>query len=251
MTKYETWALVLSIVAILVPVVQLIWNKWIIKPKLKFYPTGRAFLFANKSGSYIRIEGVYEALKKPISIKNISLKIIREKDDAALNLRWSTFINPANQQIMGAISSASEIAHPFRIEADNVACAFTEFTDFYASSEKTLQPTLDALVTDLNCICFKDINYSDALNTYSSLESYKRAKEALERELFWEIGKYKIIIYVEYGNRKKEFYYTFDVTKETYLEIKHNIIEVLAVYLKNYYKIPYDFKSAQVEIRNL
>ena len=116
MTKYEVSALVLSVVAIVIPIVQWIWRTWIIKPDLRFYPTGRAYLFINRSGSYMRIDGVYEALRKPISIKSASVLVKRKKDGAALDLQWSSFLNPANQQIMGAIASASEIAHPFRID---------------------------------------------------------------------------------------------------------------------------------------
>lgn len=248
MTKYETWAIILSVVAILIPIIQWIWNKWIVRPVLKFYPTGRAYLFVNKSGSYIRVEGVYEALKKSISIKNISLKAVRKKDDATLNLRWSTFLNPANQQILGAVASVSEIAHPFRIDADNVVCAFTEFSDFYGASEKTLQPSFDAIINDLNQWNFEGKTYSDALKEYCELESYINAKEAFKKEFFWTVGKYSIILFVEYGNNKKEFRYNFDVTKENYLDLVHNMDEVLLVYIKNLYKVSYDFKTVQVEL---
>lgn len=248
MTKYETWAIILSIVAILIPIIQWIWNKWIVKPILKFFPTGRAYLFVNKSGSYIRVEGVYEALKKPISIKNISLKAVRKKDDVALNLRWSTFLNPANQQILGAVASVSEIAHPFRIDADNVVCAFTEFTDFYRASEKTLQPYFDAIIDDLNQLNFVGKTYADALKEYCELESFKNAREALNKEFFWLVGKYSIILFAKYGKKEKEFRYKFDVNMDNYLELVHNIDEVLLFYIKNIYKVACDFKTVQVEL---
>ena len=71
MTIYEFLAIVLSAIAILIPIFQAIWKKWIIKEKLNFLPTGRIALFFNQSGSYIRVDGVYEAENKTISVKNI------------------------------------------------------------------------------------------------------------------------------------------------------------------------------------
>lgn len=42
MTTYEKWALIMSGIAILIPIIQLIWKKCIQKPILSFLPTGRA-----------------------------------------------------------------------------------------------------------------------------------------------------------------------------------------------------------------
>lgn len=251
MTKYEICAIILSIIAILIPFFQWMWKKWVVKPKLNFYPTGRAYLFANKSGSYIRIEGVYEALKKSISIKKISVKVIRQKDDSVINLNWSTFTNPVNQQIMGAVASTSEIAHPFRIDADNVACAFTEFTDFYDSSAKTIQPFLEALYDDLQKINFEGMNYIEAHKRFTSLTTYEKAKEVLRKENFWDIGKYEIIIKVEYGKNEKKFYYGFDVSKEMHDTLAHNIDEILASLIKNTYKLPIDIRLIHAEIEEI
>ena len=249
MTKYEFLALIVSIVAILIPIIQWIWAKWIVKPKLKFYPTGRAYLFANRSGSYIRIEGVFEAINKPVSVKNISLKIIRKKDDVALNLRWSMFINPANQQILGAYTSATEIAHPFRIDSENVVCAFTEYTDFYGSSEKKLQPYIEALTDDLRIINLSDKDYSNVLREYCALDSYKDAREALAKELFWDIGKYEVNMDVEYGKTNKVFQLGFEVSNEKYMDLCFNIDEVLISILMKQYNQQPALKTIQVEVK--
>ena len=111
-TIYELFALILSIIAILIPIIQWAWKKWVIKPVLYHLPTGRAYLFINRSGSYIQIEGVFEAKNKPISVKNVALKVLRVKDDKVLNLRWSTFTSPMSQRMGGNYSSITETAHP-------------------------------------------------------------------------------------------------------------------------------------------
>lgn len=248
MTIYEKWALALSIIAIVVPFVQWIWRRWLIKPELNYYPTGRAFLFTNKSGSYIQIEGVFEALRKPISIKNISLSVVRKKDGASLELRWSSFLNPANQRIMGAVTSISETAHPFRIDADSVTCAFTEFADFYNSSYKTLQPYFDANIEELNKIISEKQNDTDVYTFYSSSAAYKNAIEALHRENFWEISKYEIIMDVEYGSNHKKFKYSFEVSRELTNDLQANMRETIDSCFKDVYNKPYNFKICQVEL---
>lgn len=76
MTFYELLAIILSAIAIVIPIAQWIWKKWITKPILNHLITGKAFLFINRSGSYIQIEGVYDAQNKPVLIRKISLKLI-------------------------------------------------------------------------------------------------------------------------------------------------------------------------------
>ena len=176
------------------------------------------------------------------------MQVIRKKDDAVLNLQWSTFFNPANQKILGAVASMSETAHPFRIEANNVVCAFTEFADFYRFSEKAIQPSIDSLVADLNKMDLNGKNYAAALEEYGSIESYKTARDAINKELFWVEGEYEIKIVAEYGNSNKEFCYNFAVSKENCTDLLYNIDEVLALYLKNIYRVPGGIKTVQVEL---
>lgn len=248
MTTYEKWAITLSILAIFIPIIQWAWRKWVSKPVLRHLPTGRAFLFINRSGSYIQIEGVYEAENKPISVKNIKLKVIREQDNNMLNLSWSTFTSPVNQKFVGNYTSTSEVAHPFRIEANNVVCAFTEFSDFYDSSAKMFQPYYDALVKDVQKLVKPEITYEQAHDKYIELNSYKEAKAFLEKILFWEIGKYEAILEVEYNKRKVFFKYMFNVSKEDYDHLNNNLNETILAPLKDVYGIPYAFQVVKVEL---
>ena len=129
MTVYEKWALVLSVVALLVPLIQWTWKKWIMTAKVKYYPTGQATLFFNQSGSYIRINGVLEAERSAATIKKMSVVLTHERNDRKLKLVWSYLISPVNQNMLGNYLRTTEAAHPFRVEADSVACAFIEYSD--------------------------------------------------------------------------------------------------------------------------
>lgn len=101
MTTYEKWALIISIIAILIPIGQLIWKRYVIRARLNHYQTGNGYLFINQSGSYIRLQSVFEAVNKPISIKHISLSIERESDNQKKNYTWSCFTSPVNMQFIG------------------------------------------------------------------------------------------------------------------------------------------------------
>lgn len=155
MTKYEKFSIVLAIAAlvfsVLVPLIQ-----WIYREKrkavLKYYPTGHAFAYCNLSGSYIRIDGVFEALKRAISLKKVSISIVRKKDEKKLNLEWLKFYSPSTQSFMGLQAFAEELAHPFRIDADHVACAFIEFSDPNDSAGKTIRPLYNNLLEECNKI---------------------------------------------------------------------------------------------------
>lgn len=250
MTIYELFALILAILALIIPLGQWIYKKWLIKPVLKHLPTGKVSLFTNKSGSYIQLDGVFEALNKPISIKNIRVKVIRKKDENALNLSWSVFNSPVNQRVVGALTTTTEIAHPFRIEANSIVCAFIEFADFFDSFGKTITPLYDNLICDAKNAKSLELSFDDARAKFCSLKSYSDTKQAIEKELFWEIGQYEIILEAEYEKTKAKFYYQFNVNAEDYDKIKHNIEETLIAPLKDCYNEKFAFQLAQVELRS-
>jgi hypothetical protein len=248
-TIYELLALILAGIAIIIPIIQWAWKKWIVRPVLLHLPTGRAYLFINKSGSYMQIEGVFEAKKKPITIKNIALKVIRAKDDKVLNLTWSTFTSPVNQRIGGNYTSVTETAHPFCIEADSIACAFTEFADIYNSAGKTLRPFYEKLTQEISETSISNQSYDQMYSKYITCDTYSCAKEAMKKEFFWEIGQYQAILEVKYGKKLKCFYYEFSVTSEDYTRLQENLERTLLCPLKDQYMMPYDMQTVQVEIK--
>lgn len=249
MTFYELLAIILSAIAIVIPIAQWIWKKWITKPILNHLITGKAFLFINRSGSYIQIEGVYDAQNKPVLIRKISLKLIRKKDDKALNLAWSIFVSPINQRFVGNFASTTEMAHPFRIEQNSMVAAFTEFSDLYNSFERTFQPYYEDLIKESSKFASKNYNYDQALQEYVKTDAYETALSALQKELFWEIGKYTATLQVEYNHNAINFKYEFEISSETSILLSNNVRETLIAPLKDIYKVPYSFKSVQVDLR--
>lgn len=249
MTFYELLAIILAGVAIIIPIIQAIWKKWIVTAKLNYLPTGRAALFFNQSGSYIRIDGVYEAEKKPIAVKDISVKVIRQKDSRTLNLSWSSFISPVNQNVVGNFLQTTESAHPFRIEADSIACAFTEFGDSFNSFGKAFNSYTTQLFKQIPDIRKLNSCYSEALKQYQASSEYIEAKTLLSKEFFWEIGKYDVEIIVSYGKATASFHYEISVDEHEHTHLLENIDESLLSPLKQVYGMGFAYHTAYVELR--
>lgn len=251
MTFYELVAIILAAVALIIPIIQAVWKKWLVAAKLSFLPIGRAQLFFNQSGSYIRVDGVYESEKKPISIKKIGIKVTRKRDERKLNLTWSCFISPVNQNVIGNYLHTMESAHPIRIEADSINCAFIEFGDAFDSFGKTFKTSTQDLFGKIEDIRNTYKNYIDAVAFYKSTPEYARAKDVLNREFFWEIGQYDIDIEVSYNKTVEHFYYTISVGEYEHDLLMNNIDESLISSLKSNYSVNWDYRTAVVELKDV
>ena len=250
MTTYEKWGLFLSIVAILIPIIQWIWNEWIQKPVLNYISAGRAYLFCNKSGSYIRVDGVFEALNKAITLKKVWISINREKDSRKLNLQWSTFSSPVTQSFVGNyIASADEAAHPFRVEANSVACAFIEFASINDSAQKMILPSFDAYAAACMKENFSNVEYHDALKSIQKTDEYSSAYTALDKEFFWDVGAYTATIQADYGKTSKKFTINFSVSESDYAKLRCNIDELLNSPIKARYGMPLAMQSVKIDIK--
>ena len=252
MTKYEIISVILSIIAlvisILIPFIQ-----WIYREKrkaiLKFYPTGRVILYTNRSGSYLRLDGVFEALKKPVSLKKLSIVVNREKDDQKLKLEWFKFYSPTTQNLMGIQAQAEELAHPFRIDADHVACAFVEFFEPMGSAEKAIKPKFDKLVDKCRNISINRTDFDSVEKELVSSDAYKEAKKAIEKELFWEIGEYHSVISASFEDHIVEFVVNFNVSESQYIQFVNEIKEILISPLKDRCNVRYIYHPVVTDVK--
>ena len=249
MTTYEKWAIALSIIAILIPVVQFIWKTFIQQPKLNYYTTGSAHLFCNKSGSYIQVEGVFESLKQAVSVKNVSIEIVRDSDNKSMCLSWSVFVSPINQRFMGVFASANESAHPFRIEANQISCAFIEFSDSAQASTTTIEPEYNRLIRFSSNLRSRYNICEDAISELKQSDEYSIAKKARENELFWKADSYKAIVSAQYGKKTKSFPLTFDVSEQECTRIHQNIEELLLVPIKECYGLKWQMQPVTIRVK--
>lgn len=245
---YELLALLLSVTTILSSTLKWIWIKWIKKAKLNYLPNGTATLFFNQSGSYLRIDGVYEALNKAVSIKNITVSVRRKQDDAKLNLSWSSFISPVNQNLVGNYVQTTERAHPFRIDIDSMVCAFIEFADPFDSAGKAFRLNTKELFEKAKESVILQNNYDEAVIAYRQTKEYSKAKSSIEKNFFWEIGKYDVQICAEFGKTKEVYIFSMSINEENHKKLYENVDESLIAPLKKEYGVAWNFQNVVVEI---
>lgn len=248
MSIYELLALIVSVVSLFAQIIKWAWKKWFKKAQLNYLPNGTANLFFNQSGSYLRIDGVYEALNKAVSIKNITISVKRKRDDAKLNLSWSYFISPVSQNLVGNYVQTTEKAHPFRIDVDSIACAFIEFADPFDSSGKAFRLSTKELFAQAQQSSGIYKNYDDAVEAYRKTKEYLQSMNTVEKDFFWEIGKYDVVIGAEFGKEKKEFCFSMSIDEEIHKKLYENIDESLVAPLKKAYGVAWNFQNAVVEI---
>ena len=176
--------------------------------------------------------------------------LTRERDEQKRNLVWTCLVSPVNQNLLGNFVQTTEAAHPFRVEADSVACAFAEYCNPSDTSGIKSQKICSNLIPSIQKMIIEDKTYDRALSILLKSDKYRDAKNELLSEFFWEIGKYKVDVTVEYGKQnQKVFSYEFSVSELEYMELKKNIDEALIVHLKQCYSKPLDFKTPTVEVR--
>ena len=186
----------------------------------------------------------------PISIKKVALKIHRENDDKNLNLIWSILISPVNQSIAGAYTSTQETAHPFRIEADSIMCAFIEFAHISNSAWRAITPSYEALTQYCQAIKRDEMTFDDAVQKVKSSAEYSSAKAALEKEFWWSIGNYEVEIQAYYGKKGvKSFTCGFSIDEYSLAKLRSNIDALLLVPLKGVYGLPWAMQFSEIELK--
>lgn len=247
MTIYEVISLIISVIALMIPVAQWVYKNWIKKAILRYYPNGKVILFFNQSGSYLRLDGVLEALNHPISVKKMEV-VVNKNENECFKLPWSSFYSPVTQQITGApiFSSMTETAHPFKIEEDSIFCVFTEFSDI--DTYNIISFYMKDLAKEVDEICILAEDYTDALERYKDMDLYREVKSKISNKLFWDIGKYKFILRVSYLDSIKEFSFSGEIRESDYDKLYSNIDEVLLIPLKQKYNQQIQLNVASINI---
>lgn len=248
MTVYEFIAIVLSVLALVIPVVKWAYDKFFKRLKIDFLPSGMITLFHNRSGSYISLGGVYEAKNKPTTIKEISAKVIRKVDNATLSLIWSVFPSPVFRNLAGNCETSFETAHPFKVEADTLAPAFVEFTNATSNmdeiSNDILRPVVDASMPILSQ---PNIALFAADTGVKALPEYTTAKLALNDHFFWKAGTYEIILTTVHSKGSFDKKYEFQLSDEESTSIRHNIDNLLVIHVANHFRMSLQMSSVRKE----
>lgn len=246
-TAYELIAIILSLVALIVPLLKWWYDKYIKKLQFDFLPSGMITLFFNKSGSYISLGGVFEAKNKPAVVKNISAKVIREADNATLAMNWSTFSSPVFRNYAGNVELSFETAHPFKVEADMLSPAFVEFEN---AADKMNEITAQILEPAHNA-ARRFLNQDDMNLLYQTdkqvrqTREFQDAKVSLNDYFFWKKGKYQIILTTKYNDMVLTKNYEFALTEDESEDLRTNIDNLLVEPIANHFHCNLTFHTVR------
>lgn len=245
-TAYELLAIILAALAIVIPILKWIYDKWIKKLVLSFLPSGTITVCHNKSGSYVSFGGVYEAKNKPAIIKEISANIIRKNDSATLLLVWSTFSSPVYKKVAGNYESSFETAHPFKVEADTLEPTFIEFSNrkenMNEKIDAILKPTYDAARFILST---PNIELIPADNKVKSSPEAQAARIALNDDFFWKKGTYKLELVSKYNNTEMCNTYYFSLSSEESEKLRQNIESMLVIPVADHFRLTVPFNTVR------
>lgn len=246
MTTYEVIAAILAIIALIQPWVIAAWKKFFRPLNVTFIPSAMIKLYYNRSGAYIYLGGVIEAKNRSAVIKDISVKVIRQCDNAELKMDWSSFMVPVFQSVGGNSISTSEIARPFKVGANDLNPIFVEFANLDTQTLDHLAEIYEKLMLESRRIYNINIPFDLAKAQLQALPEYKTFREELLENFYWKVSDYKIELSISHSDNKTKIYkYHFSLNQNEISEFRKNIDEAMLCDLKTQYYLPINFSVFQ------
>lgn len=227
-SAYEFLAIILAILALVIPFFKWLYNEKVKRVKVDFLPSGMITLYYNRSGSYISLGGVFEARNKAAIVKEITAKVIRGSDSAALALLWSSFSSPIVKKIAGTMERSFETAHPFRIDKDSLYPVFVEFQHANVNADEVfIKLAMPALNVANSFASQVNADYSSAVYQTKSTKEYHDACLALNDYFFWKCDSYRLIMTTKYEDSTIEKEYVFSISDEESRKLRTNLDALL------------------------
>lgn len=249
-SAYELIAIILGVIALLVPIIQWAINKWIKKLKLSFLPSGVITLYQNKSGSYISLGGVYNAENKSTIITEVSADVIRKADSAALPQIWSSFSSPVVKKVVGGYESSFETAHPFKVNANTLEPTFIEFCYRGQNMEEKINSILNPVITTARTILSApDISIASADAMVKTSPAANAARIKLNDDFFWKVGEYELRLTTKNGKTQLVNCFSFSLSQDESDRLRENIESMLVLPVAEHYRATITFNTVRKEFK--
>lgn len=243
---YELFAIGLAVLSLLVQFWKWIFNKYIVKTKLNFIPSAMITLYFNKSGSYVSLGGVFEAKRKSAIVKDLSVKIHRQSDNAELSLTWSTFPSPVYRRVAGNYESSFETAHPFKVSADSLEPIFVEFAND-ENVDKRIQDVINSTSSICSAILSQpNITLPEADSAFKISNEFQNARISLNDDFFWKQDDYVLELTAIYNEDKVcSSQYCFSLSLDESNLLRDNITRLLIQPIGNHFNMTVSVNSVR------
>ena len=239
MTTYEIIATLIAILALLQPWAIMFCDRFIRKIRVIFIPSAKIKLYYNRSGAYIYLGGVIEAKNKAAIIKDISVKVIRQKDKAELALDWSSFMVPVFQSVAGNAVTTNEIARPFKVEAGSLYPVFIEFASTNIQECNRLTEIYSIINSEASSIIQPNMTICQAKQVLTQSSNYQSFRDELLQNFYWKADDYIIELTITYNDTKNQQYrFKFSIDDNEAVAFKKNIENSLQGTIDEMYRAP-------------
>ena len=227
----EEWilafTLLVSVVALAQPWLILLWNRYRRVGKLEIYDIGRIAISFSVFGPTVRLLGTLVAHHHDQFVRNMSIQIVRQRDNATHEFDWRFFNHNLNiisdqpdrsLEIPGGIMVLPTQPHRFDILFNDLATEedgviplllplkyewnqryYRQFSDWTSQNP---QPPVHDSQNLLNNL------FSD----FSSSSDYIRVSSELSRICYWEPGRYRLNLRISVASRAQPFSKTWHFT---------------------------------------
>lgn len=239
MSTYEIIATGIAVVALLQPWIIKLWDRFFRKIRVTFIPSSKIKLYYNKSGAYVNLGGVIEAKNKAAVVKDVSIKVIRQKDKAEQLLDWSSFMIPVFQSVGGNAVTTSEIARPFKVNAGSLYPVFIEFASTNIKENKRLTEIYNTIAAEAYNIMQSKITIEQAKQALVDLHDYKTFRDELLQNFYWKADDYIIELTIMYNDTKiQQYRFKFSIDANEATAFKENIEKTLQCVIDEIYRVP-------------
>lgn len=212
----------------------------LISNKIDFYPNSRIEVGFFDFGPTIGIQFTIRGRGGDQLISSISLKLIRERDGASYDYGWGLFrIFSASQNGSKVEENLKvELATAFLLPKDGSKILNVQFHD-NVTKERFRDELLKLKTKFEDFLYTEKIQLANSQQVIAAQEKFKAIREnndlivgaysKIGRELYWEEGRYKVLLKIETDkpNKTFQFQYVFSLTNQEVAHIELNRVGLI------------------------
>lgn len=251
------WALIVSLLAFLMPLWQYLYRKFFKPLSLHIVPFNRTNLIFNESGSYAVVKFSIDCKNRNIVINNIRVEIETRRaiKNETLYLDWN-FFEPVSLNWLGSNMANSinttAYARPIKVDKDSIEPCIIEFSNNNIDAINALSELANRRNEQLNDFILSLTTEDEKPSVQAVIDGFRKTNEyrelcsLYEKYLFWESGEYTLTVFLDYDDGKVYSQsFSFTVTAEEAKHEKTNIDKTVFCRMMKENNIPINFYLLQ------
>lgn len=247
-------AIIIATVALIQPWIIYLWRKYLLKPKLDFFETGKIEIGFSSFASTIGFNGTIRVKNRDTFISKINLEVKKHKDFSVHNFEWAVF-RDTKLNIGNSNSTSFELPYGLLLKKESPQRVNIQFHDLKQQSD--LRESHDRLIKAWNDYADEeypyeerkddsDFNHKIALvfEKFSKQQQFIKTYEEFKSEFYWEKSKYDLKITLTSSDNSTDYSvnYQFELSEEDCERIKLNTL-TLAEFACNNQKFDWNFAN--------